>query len=428
MTTTPSPSPHLAVAPSAGTPSAEPAHPVPPWDSVGAVPHSPLRARLAEKLFRHAVRTLPVRVALAGGERLGAGGPGSPLMRIPYPQAFFHRLGVDAKIGFGESYMVGDWTSPEPADVLTPFAERLTRLVPRPLQTLRRWVDAPKPGTERNTAGGARHNIQRHYDLSNDLFATFLDETMTYSAGLFRPGVHDLTRAQRDKVDRALDVAGVRNGTRLLEIGTGWGALALQAARRGARVTTLTLSEEQRRLARERTEAAGLSDRVDVQLCDYRHATGRYEAVVSIEMIEAVGHEYWPTYLRALDRLLTPGGRAAVQAITMPHDRMLATRNSYTWIHKYIFPGGQLPSVSAIEQGIGTHTGLSTVERRSFGAGYAETLRQWRARFLDRWDEVAHLGFGDTFRRMWEFYLAYSEAGYLDVWQFGFHKPTSGER
>lgn len=427
MTIAPTPSLHLV-----DTSSGDTSRPVPPWDSVGAAPYSPIRARLAEKLFRHAVADLPVRVALAGGDRLGAGGPGSPLMRVLHPQSFFHRLGVDAKIGFGEAYMVGDWTSPEPADLLTPFAERLARLVPRPLQSLRRWVDAPKPDTERNTAGGARRNIQRHYDLSNDVFAAFLDETMTYSAGLFRPGVHDLARAQRDKIDRALDVAGVRPGTRLLEIGTGWGSLALQAAQRGARVTTLTLSEEQLRLAQERIDAAGLADHVDARLCDYRQITGHYDAVVSIEMIEAVGREYWPTYLQALDRLLVPGGRAAVQAITMPHDRMLASRDSYTWIHKYVFPGGQLPSVPAIEQGVRAHTGLSTVERHSFGASYAETLRQWRSRFLDRWEEVAEHGFSETFRLMWEFYLAYSEAGfrsgYLDVWQFGFRKPTEDEQ
>ncbi len=401
---------------------------LPPWDALGTAPHSPARARIAEELFRHAVRRLPVRVALAGGERLGAGDDRSPLMRVLDPAAFFHRLGVDAKIGFGESYMAGEWTSPDPAALLTPFAERMARLVPRPLQTLRRWVDAPKPDSERNTAPAARRNVQRHYDLSNDVFAAFLDETMTYSSGLFRPGVTDLTEAQHHKIDHALDMAGVGDGTSLLEIGTGWGSLALRAARRGARVTTVTLSEEQLRLARDRVDAAGLGHLVDARLCDYRDVEGRFDAVISVEMIEAVGAEYWPAYFRALDRLLVPGGRAAVQAITMPHDRMLATRGSYTWIHKYIFPGGELPSVPAVERSLAAHTGLTIGERHAFGASYAETLRQWRLRFLERWDDVASLGFSDRFRRMWEFYLAYSEAGfragYLDVWQFGVEKPA----
>lgn len=402
----------------------------PIWDAVGTPPHSPVRARLAEAVFRHSVRTLPVRIALAGGDRLGAGRTGSPLMRILDPVAFFHRLGGDAKIGFGESYMAGEWTSPDLAGLLTPFAERMSRLVPQPLQALRRWVDAPKPSSERNTTTAARDNISWHYDLSNDVFAAFLDETMTYSSGLFHPGVTDLAQAQRHKIDHALDIAGVTAGTRMLEIGTGWGSLALRAAQRGAHVTTLTLSEQQLRLARERVDAAGLGHLVDARLCDYREIDGRFDAVVSLEMIEAVGSEYWPIYFRALDRLLLPGGRAAVQAITMPHDRMMATRDSYTWIHKYVFPGGELPSVAAIEHGIGGHTSLTIAESHEFGASYAETLRQWRRRFLERWGEVAALGFSDRFRRMWEFYLAYSEAGfragYLDVWQLGLEKPVEG--
>ncbi|MGH3451291.1 MAG: class I SAM-dependent methyltransferase [Haloechinothrix sp.] len=408
-------------------PDPQPTEPeLPVWDAIGQAPVSPLRARAAELLFRHAVRTIPVRVVLAGGQRLGAGGAGSPEMRVLRPADFFNRLGVDAKIGFGESYMAGDWTSPKLADVLTPFAARMAKLVPVPLQALRRWVDDRRPESERNSTTGSRRNISHHYDLSNEVFALFLDESMTYSSGIFRPGETDLVAAQEAKMDRVLDAAGVRPGTRLLEIGTGWGALALRAATRGAEVTTLTLSAEQRSLAQERIVAAGLSDRIDVRLCDYREASGRYDAVVSVEMIEAVGWEFWPTYFRAVDRLLVPGGRAALQAITMPHDRMLATRNSHTWIHKYIFPGGELPSTQAVEQTVRAHTSLVVENRYSFGHAYAETLKHWRARFLGNWERVAALGFSENFRRMWEFYLAYSEAGfrsgYLDVWQFGLRK------
>ncbi|MET8212784.1 class I SAM-dependent methyltransferase [Streptomyces sp. NPDC005373] len=224
----------------------------------------------------------------------------------------------------------------------------------------------------------------------------------------------------------------VNSGTSLLEIGTGWGELAIRAVRRGARVTTLTLSAEQRDLARERTRTAGAADRVSVELCDYREARGTYDAVVSVEMVEAVGVEFWPVYFRTLDERLAPDGRAALQAITMPHDRMLASRGTFTWIHKYIFPGGQLPSVEAIEETVRDRAGLCTARRDGFGAHYAETLRLWRERFTERADEVEGLGFDDTFRRMWTFYLAYSEAGfragYLDVQQYLFTKdgPRGG--
>jgi cyclopropane-fatty-acyl-phospholipid synthase len=304
-------------------------------------------------------------------------------------------------------------------------------LVPPPLQVLRRWVDARQPRTERNTVEGARQNIHRHYDLSNDLFAQFLDETMTYSSAWFDDldagGGAVLARAQRRKIDAVLDLADVHSGTRLLEIGTGWGELALRAAQRGARVTSLTLSGEQRDLALRRVADAGQSERVRVLLCDYRDATGSFDAVVSVEMIEAVGAEYWPAYFRTIDRLLVPGGRVGLQAITMPHDRMLATRHSYTWIHKYVFPGGQVLSVPAIEQNVAGHTGLRIDRRRELGTHYAHTLRLWRERFVRHWPAIAELGFDETFRRMWEFYLAYSEAGfrgrYLNVWQFGMSKP-----
>ncbi|MFC0436709.1 cyclopropane-fatty-acyl-phospholipid synthase family protein [Kutzneria buriramensis] len=392
------------------------------WPGLATVPRSPLRAAVAERLFRHAVRTIPVRVELPCGRVLGCGGPDAPVMRLHRPAHFFHRLGADAKIGFGEAYMVGDWTSPDVADVLTPFAARMATLVPRPMQTLRRVAERTQPSAEENDLAGARENIHRHYDLSNDLFSTFLDETMTYSSAWFADPEQDLVDAQLRKIDGVLDLAGVGPETHVLEIGTGWGALAIRAALRGARVTTLTLSAEQKNLAERRIQAAGVADRVQVVLRDYREAHGSYDAVVSVEMIEAVGKGYWPTYFATLDRLVRTGGRIGLQAITMPHDRMLATANAYTWIHKYVFPGGLIPSVEAIEDAVAQHTGLRVLHDRAFGQDYAQTLRLWRRRFLDRWQEVAALGFDETFRRMWEFYLAYSEAGfragYLDVHQF----------
>ncbi|MPY99387.1 MAG: methyltransferase domain-containing protein [Actinophytocola sp.] len=398
------------------------------WPGVVTVPRSALRARLAELLFRQAVRSLPVRVLLPDGSHLGAGGPDAPAMRLVRPEDFYHRLGVDAKIGFGESYMAGDWTSDELAEVLTPFAARMATLVSPKLQRLRRWVDRRRPDAERNDLSGSRSNIGRHYDLSNDLFAAFLDETMTYSAAWFEHEGQSLYHAQVRKIDGILDYAGVREGREVLEIGTGWGALAIRAAQRGAHVTSVTISREQRALAEDRIEAAGVADRAKVLLCDYRQATGSYDAIVSVEMLEAVGLEYWPTFFAAVDRLLRPGGRIGLQVITMPHDRMLATSESYTWIHKYVFPGGMLPSVRAIEEAVADNTELRVVERRTLGLDYAHTLRLWRERFLANWEEFHGHGFDETFRRMWEFYLAYSEAGfrssYLDDWQSAMVKPA----
>jgi cyclopropane-fatty-acyl-phospholipid synthase len=401
------------------------------WPGLATPPRSPVRARVAEAVFRRAVTPLPIRVSLPDGRVLGGGGVAAPVMRLVRPANFFARLGADAKIGFGESYMTGDWTTgpdTDLADLLAAFAARLTRLVHPALQRLRHLVERTQPPHEENSTQNSRSNIARHYDLSNELFETFLDETMTYSAAWFEPG-DDLRAAQLRKIDGILDLARVRSGTRLLEIGSGWGALAVRAAQeRGALVTTLTLSKEQQALAVERAAAAGVADRVEVRLQDYRETTGEFDAIVSVEMIEAVGEKYWPTYFATLDRLLVPGGRVGLQAITMPHAQMLATRRSYTWIHKYVFPGGIIPSLRAIAENLEAHTRLAVTERRDLGAHYARTLGLWRERFLANWDRLED-SFDETFRRMWEFYLAYCEAGfrvgYLGVSQLGLARPPA---
>jgi cyclopropane fatty-acyl-phospholipid synthase-like methyltransferase len=246
----------------------------------------------------------------------------------------------------------------------------------------------------------------------------FGDQTMTYSSALFRrlpASWPDLADAQQHKIDRVLDAAGVGPGTRLLEIGSGWGELCIRAAARGADVRSVALSERQLWLARQRIAAAGQSDRVRIDLRDYRDVGGNYGAVISVEMIEAIGFHAWPDYFRTLERLLRPNGRLAIQAITMPHDRMLATRNTHTWIQKYIFPGGLIPSARAI---------LEITDKLSLREHYAETLRLWRERFLQRRKTLGHIGFDEVFARMWELYLAYAEAGfrsgYLDVYQWTF--------
>ncbi|MFF4784056.1 class I SAM-dependent methyltransferase [Streptomyces griseorubiginosus] len=399
------------------------------WPDIVAVPR-PSRPRdtVTAALVRRALRGLPLRARLAGSGDVGLGGP---VLQVHDPAAFHARIGTGGLVGFGESYMAGEWDAPDLVAALTVLAAHAADLIPAPLQRLRGLWAPRHPHEERNTPDGSRANISRHYDLSNDLFALFLDDTLSYSSAVFRgfPASWDLmAAAQHRKIDRLLDLADVGAGTRLLEIGTGWGELALRAAARGARVTSLTLSAEQRSLALQRVRAAGLEDRVSVELCDYREATGQYDAVVSVEMIEAVGAEFWPVYFRTLDARLAPGGRVALQAITMPHARMLASRDTFTWIHKYVFPGGLIPSTEAIEHTARDHTALRLARRDAFGAHYAETLRLWRERFTERADEVAALGFDETFRRLWTFYLAYSEAGfrsgYLDVQQYLFTKEN----
>jgi cyclopropane-fatty-acyl-phospholipid synthase len=405
------------------------------WPGLFTPPKAPMKGAIAKRVVQHAVAGLPLRVRFPDGTWVGAGGAADPHMVIHRPAEFYARLGVDAKIGFGEAYMAGDWDAgpdTDLADLLTPFARNLTTLVPKPLQLLRGFVEGRQPATEKPTRSQARENIRRHYDLSNELFASFLDETLSYSSALFDEG-DDLPTAQRRKIAAVLDLADVGPGCALLEIGTGWGELAIQAARRGAHVTSVTLSTEQRDLALRRVAAAGMSDRVRILLADYRDITGHYDAIVSVEMIEAVGLRYWPVFFATLDRLLRPGGRIGLQSITMPHDRMWATRNSYTWIHKYIFPGGKVPSIEAIERTLHAHTSLAIVDRRDFGADYATTLRCWRQTFLANWPMIAGDRFDPVFRRMWEFYLAYSEAGFrsghLGVSQFavqrGDARPSS---
>ncbi len=419
------------------------------WPSIATVP-SNLKARLAgraaDAIFKAAVRRLPLEVRYPDGTVLGKApqghaalvqpAPGEatdsaayPVMTINRPEAFAARLGDGGLIGLGESFMAGDWDADDLTAVMEVFASRVGTLVPEPLQKLRGLYLPRQPRKERNTEKNTRSNISRHYDLSNELFASFLDRTMTYSSALF-PESGDALRnvawdglaaAQEAKIDRLLDKAGVKEGTRVLEIGTGWGELALRAAARGASVYSVTLSSEQQELARQRVADAGYADAVTIELKDYRAVEGEYDAVVSVEMIEAVGFEYWATYFQTIERVLAPGGKVAIQAITIAHDRLMATRTSYTWVHKYIFPGGVIPSVRAIEDITGKQTGLRVRERLAMGEHYAQTLRLWEERFMARADEVGAMGFDAVFQRMWLFYLCYSragfETGYLDVQQ-----------
>ena len=389
------------------------------WPDVAVAAGSPVRAAVARTIFAAAATRLPLRVRLPDGRLVGAGAPATPVMVLHRPGDFFRRVGASGLIGFGESYMAGDWDSADLTGLLTVFAAHAGELVPPWLQRLRKLAFRRQPPDDLQTVAGARRNIGRHYDLSNDLFALFLDETMTYSSAIFTEAggapvadAHVLQEAQRRKIDRLLDRAMVGPGCRLLEVGTGWGELAVRAARRGATVRTITVSREQQALAARRVAEAGLASRVSVELRDYRDVDGEFDAICSVEMLEAVGERYWDAYFAALDKHLAPGGRIGLQTITMAHDRMLATRHTYTWIQKYIFPGGLLPSVTAIENSLAAATRLRITGREDFGAHYAETLRIWRERFTAHAGEVARLGFDEVFNRMWQFYLCYSEAGF----------------
>jgi cyclopropane-fatty-acyl-phospholipid synthase len=396
---------------------------------VAPTPSDPRRAAAARGTVPFLVRHLPVRFTTPDGTAFGAGDANSPRLEIRRPDEFWRRIGADLMIGFGESYMTHAW-EPGPgtdlADLLTPFSKQLATLVPRPLRVLRGHLLPALAAYRGNDLAGARSNIAAHYDLSNEMFATFLDPSLMYSSALFEnltppPSFDDLETAQLRKVDAILDAVGIGVGSRLLEIGSGWGTLAIRAAQRGADVTTITLSSEQADLARKRVADAGVADRVDVAIRDYREQAGRFDAVVSVEMIEAVGERYLPSYLRVIDRLLVRHGRAVVQAILMDHERYLETRATYGWIHKYIFPGGLIFSPEAIDAVLESETTLRVTKRMLFGQHYAETLRLWRERFNQNWAEASALGFNDTFRRMWEFYLAYCQAGfrtgYLNVAQ-----------
>ncbi len=389
------------------------------WPALRAPRVAPLRATIAESLLRRAAVRTGIAVILPDGTQFGC--QGGPVMEVLRPRQFFDRLGRDGKIGFGEGYMAGDWRSSDLAGLLSAMASHMRTLIPPRLQWIRRFYEPALPEEEDNNPTGARRNIARHYDLSNELFSLFLDPSMTYSSALYAAPDEPLEAAQARKIDRLLDDTHVRTGSRVLEIGTGWGELSMRAAKRGAQVTSLTLSVEQAALARRRIADQGLSNLIEVRVEDYRSAMGTYDAVVSVEMVEAVGERWWPTYFSTLESRLAPGGRIGLQSILMRHDGFVAARNSWTWIHKYIFPGGIIPSMEAIETTIRSHTRLKVLHRHHFGHSYAETLAEWRRKFVDEEQAVDRLGFDGTFRRMWEFYLAYSEAGfrsgYLDVAQ-----------
>lgn len=329
---------------------------------------------------------------------------------------FFARVALGGDLGFAESYMRGEWTTGDLTRLIKLFADNPDAMddSSAPATWPRRLLERALHWSRRNTQRGNRRNIEAHYDLGNEFFEVFLDPSMTYSCGIFEAGDDSLERAQRRKIATIIEKAEVRADHHVLEIGSGWGSLALTlAAETGCRVTTLTQSSRQLEHVRKLVRRAGLERRVDVQLCDYRNATGEYDRIVSIEMLEAVGHENLPTYFAMCQRLLRPGGRAVVQVITIEDHLYESYRKSSDFIRRYIFPGGHLPSPGALRDAIATTERLQIEAVEDIGAHYALTLRIWRENFLANADALADMGFDDRFRRTWDYYFCYCEAGFL---------------
>ncbi|MEE2566638.1 cyclopropane-fatty-acyl-phospholipid synthase family protein [Hyphobacterium marinum] len=326
---------------------------------------------------------------------------------------FVGRAVAGGDIGFGESYMDGDWDTPDLAKLLELFASNLDAMQSLtqggPVTRFFHWIyHRLRP----NTRAGAKRNISAHYDLGNDFYALWLDPSMTYSSARFTSPGQSLEDAQREKYAALARSIDLQPGHHVLEIGCGWGGFAEYAARDiGAKVTCLTLSKEQRDYAVERMERLQLGDKVDIKLQDYRDETGRYDRVASIEMFEAVGEEYWPSFFDKVAQCLQPGGKAGLQIISIRDDVFESYRKRADFIQRYIFPGGILPSVERLK-GEFDRAGLTLKSMESFARDYADTLAQWARSFSGAWDDIKAQGFDERFRRMWLFYLAYCEAGF----------------
>jgi cyclopropane-fatty-acyl-phospholipid synthase len=376
---------------------------------------SSVKARLLAATFGRRLAVGELTLRLPDGEEMRfQGAEAGPRAALTLHAAgALSRLLLDGEIGLAESYMAGDWDSPdlvallELGDVNTPHLGDATRgtLSARLLQRFRHWRND-------NSRRGSRRNIASHYDLGNGFYRQWLDPSMTYSAALFKDGVSDLEAAQQEKYHAIARDLQLRPGQTVLEIGCGWGGFAELAARDyGADVVGLTLSVEQKAWAEVRMQRAGLQDRVEIRLQDYRDVVGRFDHIVSIEMIEAVGERWWPTYFATIKRCLAEGGRAMLQAIVIEDDRFDSYRRGCDFIQRHVFPGGMLPS-PAILADVARQAGLQAATLRRFGGDYDRTLALWADRFHANWERIAPLGFDQRFKRLWDFYLAYCRAGF----------------
>jgi cyclopropane-fatty-acyl-phospholipid synthase len=340
----------------------------------------------------------------------------------------FARLIREGDLGFSDAYLEGWWSTPDLQvfmDVLLDRNEDVFDGFPgmglvRIFERFRHWMNS-------NTKEQAKKNISYHYDLGNEFYSKWLDDTMTYSSAIFETGQEDLSKAQTAKYKSMVDQMGVKEGDHVLEIGCGWGGFAEYAAgQRGLKVTGLTISQEQHDYAVERIKRAGLSDKVEIVMRDYRDEKGLYDGIASIEMFEAVGEKYWPTYFSTVRERLKPGAKATLQIITITEKRFEAYRKGVDFIQKHIFPGGMLPSPTALKEQIG-RAGLNLTGSIEFGESYSLTLRRWYEIFNNKWDEISPMGFDDRFKRMWDFYLTSCAAafrcGNCDVTQVTMRRP-----
>ncbi len=386
---------------------------------------SRLFVRLAQKIIRGnlTVRTPEgVTLRFAGREK-------GPTAEIAFARwRPLYRLAITGSLGFAESYLDGDWSSPDLANFLELVACNEQDLsMPDGLAPLR-FINRLLHRTRRNTRRGSRRNIAAHYDLGNEFYAQWLDSGMSYSSAVFPTGTETLEQAQDAKIDRVIQQLDLRGGDSVLEIGCGWGALADAMIRRhGCHVTGLTLSQQQLAFAQQRLEASAHNGFASLQLQDYRDVDGLFDRVVSIEMIEAVGEDNWMRYFGVLRDRLKRGGIAVLQAITIQEARFESYRHSPDFIQRYIFPGGMLPTPSAIQSHV-QRAGLILEHAEHFAASYARTLAEWAQRFEAAWPRISELGFDARFRRMWEYYLAYCQAGFrtgaIDVGLYRIAKPA----
>ncbi len=402
-----------------------------PNDSAPGIYDRWLRSRLLERLSALRHGSLVIDDVL-GETRIGdAEAPGAPKARLnildldAYP-----RIAAGGSVGAAEAYMDGQWRCDDLVSLvrLLVLNRDLLDSMEGGMARLSGWLLRGVHAFRRNTRAGARSNIAAHYDLGNDLFKLFLCDNLMYSSAIFASADEPLEKASFRKLERIARKLDLKPSDHLVEIGTGWGGMALHAAQRfGCRVTTTTISKEQHALATERVAQAGLSDRVTVLLEDYRDLTGRYDKLVSIEMIEAIGHQYLDTYLGKCAALLKPEGLALVQAITIEDYRYQQALLSVDFIKRHVFPGSFIPSISAITNAMSRSSDFHLVSQEDFGTSYALTLRHWRERFMARLTDVRGLGYDERFLRMWEFYLAYCEGGFIErsigVSQLLFAKP-----
>jgi cyclopropane-fatty-acyl-phospholipid synthase len=388
----------------------------------------PRIVRMALGFGAHLTRgTLDVTLPNGRRYRLGGREPGPAAEMTVHSYAFASRLINGGDIGIAEAYLHGDWDTPDLTQFLYLFCVNHDLIqsmlgnnpVMRLVQVVRHWFN-------RNTKRQARKNIYAHYDIGNAFYSAWLDPSMTYSSAIFEDGTQDLTAAQHNKYRRLAEAIDLKPGQKVLEIGCGWGGFAEYAARHyDAHVVGLTISTEQRDFARKRMADAGLSDKVEIRFQDYRDERGLYDRIVSIEMIEAVGEQFWPRYFTQMRDRLLPGGLAGVQAITIQDKFFQTYRSEVDFIQRYVFPGGMLPSPEILKS-LGERFSVPVIRERIFGLDYARTLALWRDNFRAAWPSLTPLGFDDRFRRLWEYYLAYCEAGFMsgniDVRQVVFAK------